>query len=90
VKDQPMQIRVLCDEPVRLAAALFSAEQIVEAKTDVARGSLILRTPDADRFYLAFNSIVLEGNFNVSSILPLDEDVHSVYEYLIGTETQTT
>ena len=46
---------------------------------------LLLKTRDADRFYLALNRLVQSG-VDVESVLPADDDVNSVYEYLIGTE----
>jgi ABC-2 type transport system ATP-binding protein len=49
------------------------------------RSELLLRTRDADRFYLLLNRVVLEG-MEVESVSPADEDVQSLYEYLIGSE----
>jgi hypothetical protein len=46
---------------------------------------LLLKTRDADRFYLAMNQLALNG-IQVESIAPGDDDVLSVYEYLIGNE----
>lgn len=50
---------------------------------------LLLKTRDADRFYLALNQLALQENGNgidIESIAPADDDVLSVYEYLIGNE----
>jgi ABC-2 type transport system ATP-binding protein len=46
---------------------------------------LLLKTRDADRFYLALNEIALNG-IDIESVAPADDDVLSVYEYLIGNE----
>jgi ABC-2 type transport system ATP-binding protein len=46
---------------------------------------LLLKTRDSDRFYLAMNEIAL-GGIDIESIAPADDDVLSVYEYLIGNE----
>ncbi len=46
---------------------------------------LLVKTRDADRFYLALNEIALNG-IDIESVAPADDDVLSVYEYLIGTE----
>jgi ABC-2 type transport system ATP-binding protein len=45
----------------------------------------LLKTRDADRFYLALNDLAVSG-IDIESIAPADDDVLSVYEYLIGTE----
>lgn len=89
VKEQPMQILVQCDRPGLLAAAMFQRDHVVEAKV-VANGTgLLLRTKDADGFYLLLNKIVLEQGLEIESVAPADDDVNSVYQYLIGGEGGT-
>jgi len=46
---------------------------------------VLLKTRDADGFYLALNQLATNG-IDVESIAPADDDVLSVYEYLIGNE----
>jgi ABC-2 type transport system ATP-binding protein len=84
VKDQPMQILVRCNLPGRLASYLFNQDYVVEAKIHPDRKSVLLRTTDADRFYLLLNRVVLESSLEVESVAPADDDVNSVYQYLIG------
>jgi ABC-2 type transport system ATP-binding protein len=86
VKDQPMQILVRCDHPNELAARLFRQDHVVEAKIHPDGKSILLRTTDADRFYLLLNRVVLESGLEVDSVAPADDDVNSVYQYLIGGE----
>jgi ABC-2 type transport system ATP-binding protein len=87
VKEQPMQIVVRCDRPNELAARLFREGHLVEAK--LAEGSLLLRTRDADSFYLLLNRVVLDTGLVVESVAPADDDVNAVYQYLIGAEGAT-
>jgi ABC-2 type transport system ATP-binding protein len=47
-----------------------------------------VKTRDADSFYLLLNRIAQSG-INIESVAPADDDVLSVYEYLIGTEEST-
>lgn len=86
VKEQPMQILVRCSDPAGLAARLFQQDHMVEAKISRDRKGLLLRTTDADRFYLLLNRVILESGLEVESIAPADDDVNSVYQYLIGGE----
>ncbi len=86
VKDQPMQILVRCNQPGRLAASLFQQDHVVEAKIHPDGKSVLLRTTDADRFYLLLNRVVMEAGLEVESVAPADDDVNSVYQYLIGAE----
>jgi ABC-2 type transport system ATP-binding protein len=88
VSDQPMQILVRCNKPHVLAARLFEKDHVVEAKLQEDR-TLLVRTRDADRFYLLLNDVILESGLEVDTVAPSDEDVNSVYQYLIG-EGSTT
>ena len=89
VKDQPMQILVRCDQPSYLAAQLFQQNHVVEAKIHPDGKSVLLRTRDADSFYLLLNRVILESRLEVESVTPADDDVNSVYQYLIGGEGGT-
>ncbi len=89
VKDQPMQILVRCDRPAELASRLFQSNHLVEARIHGDGRNLLLRTKDADGFYLTLNRVVLETGLEVESVAPADDDVNSVYQYLIGSEGGT-
>jgi ABC-2 type transport system ATP-binding protein len=90
VKEHPMQILVRCDRPSLLAARAFQLETVVEAKLVEAEGhrgaGVLVRTRDADAFYLGLNRIVLEDAIQLESVAPADDDVLAVYQYLIGSE----
>lgn len=89
VKDQPMQILIRCDQPNALAARLFLEDHVVEAKIHPDGKGIWLRTTEADRFYLLLNQVILEAGLEVESVAPADDDVNSVYQYLIGGEGGT-
>jgi ABC-2 type transport system ATP-binding protein len=89
VKEQPMQILVRCDRPAMLASRLFQQDHVVEAKLSPDGKGLLLRTRDADGFYLLLNKVVLDSGLEVESVAPADDDVNSVYQYLIGAEGAT-
>ena len=86
VKEQPMQILVRTLRPEVLAARLFTARAAVEARISADGKGLLLRTRDADATYLMLNRVVLEEGLEVESVAPADDDVNSVYQYLIGAE----
>lgn len=84
VKEHPMQILVRCSQPSLLASRLFTQDHVVEAKlNDDGRGVLV-RTRDADSFYLLLNQIVMEAEISLEAVAPADDDVNSLYQYLIG------
>ena len=84
VREQPMQILVRCDRPAELASRLFAQNHVVEAKIQADGRNLLLRTKDADAFYLLLNRVILDTGLEVESVAPADDDVNSVYQYLIG------
>jgi ABC-2 type transport system ATP-binding protein len=49
------------------------------------RRGLFVKTRDADGFYLMLNRAIANGEFNVESVAPVDDDLSAVYQYLIGT-----
>lgn len=85
MQEHPMQIMIRCNKPAELASKLFEREQVVEARMHGDRGGLLIKTRDADQFYLMLNRIALNG-VGIESVTPADDDVNSVYEYLIGSE----
>ena len=84
MEEHPMQILIRCDNPSKLAALVFAQDHVVEARLHEDRRGLFVRTRDADRFYLLLNRVVADGEINVESIAPVDDDLSAVYQYLIG------
>jgi ABC-2 type transport system ATP-binding protein len=85
IQEHPTQIMIRCNRPRELAAKMFTSEQAIEVSIHKDERGLLLKTCDADRFYLALNELALNG-IEIESIAPADDDVLSVYEYLIGNE----
>lgn len=79
-----MQILVHCDRPRALAQELFPTETIVEARLLAEEGAVLFKTQDADRFYGAFQQVVLGTGIRIDAVRPVDDDADSVYQYLIG------
>ena len=85
-EDRALQILIRCDKPAKLAARVFDKDHVVEARLHDDRLGLFVRTRDADRFYLLLNQVVAEGEINIESIAPVDDDLSAVYQYLIGSD----
>ena len=83
VKEHPMQILVRCAHPGMLASRLFSQDHVVEAKLNNDGKGVLVRTRDADLFYQLLNKIIVEENFAVEAVAPNDDDVNSLYQYLV-------
>ena len=89
IEDRPAQILIRCDRPAYLAARIFESEGIVEARLTDDRQGLLVKTRDADKFYLTLNRIVLESGVNIESVAPADDDILAVYGYLINSESKS-
>ena len=63
-----------------------SAAIAMQSRLHNDRGGLFIRTRDADSFYLLLNRVVAEGEINVESVAPVDDDLSAVYGYLISSE----
>jgi ABC-2 type transport system ATP-binding protein len=85
IREQPAQILVRCDRPRELASEVLKSEQTMEVRIHNDGRGLLIKTLDADHFYLMLNHIALNG-IGIESVTPADDDVNSIYEYLIGNE----
>jgi ABC-2 type transport system ATP-binding protein len=85
IVDQPMQVLIRCTRPAALASKVFDEASVVEARLHADGGGLLIKTRDPGRFYRLLNHIALNG-IEIESVAPVDDNVNSVYEYLIGGE----
>ena len=88
IQDHPMQVLIRSNRPSLLAARMFEQDHVVEARLAEDGGAVLIKTRDADRFYRALNVLALDGidGIDIEGVMPADDNVNSVYEYLIGGE----
>ncbi|MGA1369296.1 MAG: ABC transporter ATP-binding protein [Blastocatellia bacterium] len=84
ITTRPMRILIRCDRPDQLASMVFQAGIVVEAQLHPDRQGLFVSTTQADQFYLRFNRLALESDLVIESVVPVDDDLAAVYQYLIG------
>jgi ABC-2 type transport system ATP-binding protein len=78
----PHRIRIECDQPRAIAAALASAEHV--ARIVFERHGVLIETRDPDRCYDQLTEIVLERGLQVSALGSPDNNLGAVFEYLTG------
>ena len=88
IREHPMQVLIRCLRPGALASKFFELDHVVEARLHADGAGLLIKTRDADRFYRTLNHLALDG-FDIESVAPADDNVNSLYEYLIGGEEST-
>jgi len=88
MREHPMQVIIRCTRANVLASRVFEQDHVVEVRLHADGGGLLVKTRDADRFYRALNHLALDG-VGIESVAPADDNVNSLYEYLIGGEEST-
>ncbi|UCD49044.1 MAG: ABC transporter ATP-binding protein [Phycisphaerales bacterium] len=87
-EERPMQFLIRCRQPNLMASKAFEQDHVVEARLLGEGEGVLVKTRDADRFCRALNHLALNG-IDIEGVIPVDDNVHSVYEYLIGGEEAT-
>jgi len=85
IMDRPMEVLIRSGRPSLLASKMFEQEHVVEARLAEDGAAVLIKTRDANRFYRALNRMALDG-IDIEGVMPVDDNVNSVYEYLIGGE----
>jgi ABC-2 type transport system ATP-binding protein len=83
IETHPSQFLIRCTGAARVAALLFERDHISEVKLVDGKQGLLVMTRDRNAFAAALNAIALSGH-TIESVLPADENVDALYEYLIG------
>ena len=81
--DHPLSVRIDTDRPRALAGHLVAMEDVVGV--EVGDGpTLVVLARNPRRFYRALTRLVLEEDFVVQHLEPLDESAHAILGYLLG------
>jgi ABC-2 type transport system ATP-binding protein len=88
IQEHPSQYIVRCrnGQASGVAALLFNEPHITEVKLHDDRAGLLVMTRDREQFARALGRIALDGH-RIESVMPADENVDALYEYLIGGES---
>lgn len=80
----PLKVSLRTPDPGALAARLLGDGLVIAAALHDDGGGLVASTRDADAFFSALTRLVVDAGFEIDQLAPADEDIGSVYEYLIG------
>lgn len=81
--EHPSQFIIRCRDASRIAALLFDEDHISEIRVNEDKLGLLVHTTDRERFSRALSRIALAGH-DIDGVIPTDENVDALYEYLIG------
>jgi ABC-2 type transport system ATP-binding protein len=82
IDNHPHRIRIECDRPHAVGAALASADHV--ARIAFERNAVLIETREPDRCYDAVADAVLGGGITVTSLTSPDNNLGAVFEYLTG------
>jgi ABC-2 type transport system ATP-binding protein len=85
--DQPLSVRLECDQPRRLAGALMALPDVVGVElTD--DGALVARARNPRQFFAELTTLVLEEGYDVRHVETLDDSAEAILGYLLGGPTR--
>jgi ABC-2 type transport system ATP-binding protein len=85
IQEHPSQYLVRCRDASGVASRLFSEDHVTEIRLSEDRLGLLVMTRDREQFAQALGRIALNGH-RIDAVVPADENVDALYEYLIGGE----
>jgi ABC-2 type transport system ATP-binding protein len=85
IQEHPSQFMIRCGDrdASAIAAQLFRETHVTEIKLHDDRLGMLVMTRDREQFARALGQIALNGH-RIESVMPADENVDALYEYLIG------
>jgi len=86
IQEHPSQYLVRCGDPSGVASLLFSEDHVTEIRLNDDRMGLLVMTRDREQFARVLGRIALDGH-RIETVVPADENVDALYEYLIGGES---
>jgi ABC-2 type transport system ATP-binding protein len=79
--DQPLSIRIACEQSPVLAGRLLEWEEVVGLDRD--ERSLVVRARNPRRFFQRLGQLVIEEDLDVRHLEALDESTHDVLGYIL-------
>jgi ABC-2 type transport system ATP-binding protein len=79
----PLSVRLACDQPRALAAALLDLGEVVGVEFGDG-DDLVVRARNPRRFFERLNELVLEEDFDLRHLETLDDSTHAILGYLLG------
>lgn len=87
--DRPLRIRVRTDKPRELASRLMWGDTAVGVQID-GEGNVIVDTVEVTRFRRSIAPLAQELGARLYEVAPLDDDLESVFRYLVDPAAQQT
>jgi len=83
IEDRARSVRLRCRTPHHLAARLMETGRVSGMRFTNEPDILVVETAHADAFFETLSILGLEEEMGIEEVLPLDDDLESVFEYLV-------
>jgi len=83
ISDRPSQFILRCRDASRIASLLFNEDHVTEIRMNDDHLGLLVMTRNREEFSRALTRIAVAG-YVIDGVIPADENVDALYEYLIG------
>lgn len=83
IDEQPRHVRIHTPDRQRLSSILVGCEEVQSLTFGDTPEELVVQTNSPDQFYNRFNQLVLDENIPVQQLVTLDDNLDSVFEYLV-------
>ncbi len=80
----PHRVRIVAGKPRELAAKLVSMSNVISVSIDKVLSTINLEVKEPDQFYDLLGRLTLEGEFDIHGYSSPDNNLESVFEYLVG------
>ncbi len=84
VKDQPARFLIRASAARQLAAHLMEAGAADEVRLGASGDTAVVGTRSAEQMLLTLNRLAVELGADIETVAPVDADVESLYQYLVG------
>jgi ABC-2 type transport system ATP-binding protein len=83
IEDRAHIVRLRCRDPHRLAARLIDLEDVAGVRFTAEAHGLVVETSRTDGFFARLTELGSDPDLGIDEVLPLDDDLQSVFEYLV-------
>jgi ABC-2 type transport system ATP-binding protein len=83
IEDRAHAVRLRCADPHHLAARLIEIEDVSGVRFASDARVLVVETRRADVFFARLTALGGDADLAIDEVLPLDDDLQSVFEYLV-------
>ena len=83
IEDRARSVRLRCSESQRLAGRLLESGAVSAVRFTEDPQVLVIETQQADVFFEQLTQLGVEDGWDIGEVQPLDDDLQSVFEYLV-------